>query len=131
LPPTRTPRPTALFAANNFIALGALRALEEAGLRVPDEVALVCFDDIPLWLQITPFFTTAAQRAYQMGQRATELLLERLAGPDMRAPREIVLPVDIVVRQSSGSLRTPASPLADGARQPEGQWDQHPHRLIG
>lgn len=120
-----TPRPTALFAANNFIAIGALRALHEAGMRVPDDMALVCFDDVPMWLQITPFFTMASQRAYQMGQHATELLLERLAGPDMREPREIVLPVDIVVRQSSGPLRAPISPLAAGAHQPDEARYQH------
>ncbi len=120
-----TPRPTALFAANNFIAIGALRALEEAGLRVPDDIALVCFDDVPLWLQITPFFTMASQRAYVMGQRATELLLERLAGPDMVEPREIVLPVDIVIRKSSGPMRAPISPLANGTRLPDEARHQH------
>jgi len=108
-----TPRPTALFAANNFIAIGALRALEESGLRVPEDVALVCFDDVPLWMQINPFLTMASQRAYLMGQRATELLLERLATHGPMQPREIVLPVDIVIRKSSGSMRYQDVPAPD------------------
>ena len=98
------PRPTALFAANNFIALGALRALREASLRVPEDVALVCFDDAPESAS-EPFLTIAAQPAYEMGRRATELLLARLSGEAPQECQEIVLPVEIVVRQSCGSTQ--------------------------
>jgi LacI family transcriptional regulator len=73
----RSPHPSAIFAANNFIAIGALRALREAGLRVPEDISLVTFDDTPTH---EPYFTAAAQPAYEMGQRATMLLLDRLAG---------------------------------------------------
>ena len=73
-------RPTALFAANNFIAIGAYRALGAAGLRVPDDMAMVAFDDLPAALILEPFLTVAAQPAYEMGQIATELLLARLSG---------------------------------------------------
>jgi LacI family transcriptional regulator len=96
------PQPTALFAVNNFIAIGAVRALREAGLRVPEDMALVAFDDLPLTLIIEPFLTVASQPAYAMGQRATELLLSRLAGEGAEVPAEIVLPTDLVVRMSSG-----------------------------
>ena len=77
---TLSPRPTALFAANNFIAIGAYRALGGAGLHVPDDIAMVAFDDLPPALILEPFLTVAAQPAYEMGQIATELLLARLSG---------------------------------------------------
>ena len=96
------PRPTALFAANNFIAIGALRALREAGLRVPEDVALVGFDDLPPALVVDPFLTVAAQPAYQMGQRATELLLARLSDQAPEEYQQVVLPTELIVRRSSG-----------------------------
>ena len=98
------PRPTALFAANNFIAIGALRALREAGLRVPEDIALVCFDDIPATLVIEPFLTVVAQPAYEMGQRATELLLARLSGQAPDEYQEIILPAQVIVRKSCRPL---------------------------
>ncbi|MBC8253064.1 MAG: LacI family DNA-binding transcriptional regulator [Ardenticatenia bacterium] len=98
------PRPTALFAANCFIAIGALRALREAVLRVPEDAALVCFDDAPE-SATEPFLTIAAQPAYEVGRRATELLLARLSGEAPQECQEIVLPVEIVVRQSCGSAQ--------------------------
>jgi LacI family transcriptional regulator len=100
------PRPTALFGTNNFISIGALRAVRESGLRVPEDMALVSFDDLPASLLIDPFLTTAAQPAYEMGRRATELLLDRLFGRAPQQCQEILLPVKIVVRRSSGALET-------------------------
>ncbi|MEJ5310550.1 MAG: substrate-binding domain-containing protein [Anaerolineae bacterium] len=101
---TVTPRPSALFAGNNFIAIGALRALRDAGLRVPEDLALVGFDDLPAALVVDPFLTVAAQPAYEMGRQATELLLARLSGEAPAAYQEIVLPTEIVTRQSSGQI---------------------------
>ncbi len=98
------PRPTAIFATNNFIAIGVMRALRDAGLHVPDDISVVAFDDLPEAITIDPFFTVAAQPAYEMGQRATELLLSRLAGDGPQEPQEIVLPVEIIVRKSSAKL---------------------------
>jgi LacI family transcriptional regulator len=100
-----TPRPTALFAANNFIAMGAFRALREAGLSVPGDVALVCFDEAPQSAMIEPFLTVAAQPAYEMGRQATELLLARLSGEALQACQEIVFPVEIIARKSCGSVQ--------------------------
>jgi DNA-binding LacI/PurR family transcriptional regulator len=99
------PRPTALFAANNFIAIGALKALQDAGLRVPEDIAIVGFDDLPLTLVTFPFFTVIAQPAYEMAKKATQLLLARLAGEVPAACQEIVLPTEMIVRQSSGQAR--------------------------
>lgn len=96
------PGPTALFAANNFIAIGAFKALREAGLRVPEDMALVAFDDLPSAFTLEPFLTVAAQRAYDMGRRATRRLLDRLGAEPPPGPEEIVLPTDLIVRRSSG-----------------------------
>ncbi len=96
------PRPTAYFAGNNFLALGALRALRESGVKVPEQVVLVGFDDLPEALMIDPFLTVAKQPAYDMGHKATELLLARLSGQAPEKFQDIVLPVEIVVRRSSG-----------------------------
>ncbi len=93
--------PTALFAANNFIALGALGALRQAGLRVPGDISLVVFDDLPAALVIDPFLTAASQPAYEMGRRATRLLLDRLAKRGPAAPCDITLPTELIVRASS------------------------------
>lgn len=96
------PRPTAIFATNNFIAIGVMQRLRERGLDVPGEMSVVAFDDLPIAITIDPFFTVAAQPAYEMGQHATRLLLSRLNGDTTTAPQEIVLPVEIIVRKSSG-----------------------------
>lgn len=93
--------PTALFAANNFIALGALGALRQAGVRVPDDISLVTFDDLPAAMVINPFLTAAAQPAYEMGRQAINLLLDRLAERGPTAPRDITLPTELIVRASS------------------------------
>jgi LacI family transcriptional regulator len=98
----RSPRPTALFAANNFIAIGAFKALREAGMQVPEDVALVAFDDLPSTFALEPFLTVAAQRAYDMGRQATQRLLDHLGAEPPSAPKEIVLPTDLIVRRSSG-----------------------------
>ena len=97
-----TPRPTAVFAANNFIAIGVLHALEAEGIRVPEDVAVVGFDDLPPSMVTFPFLTVATQPAGEMGRQAVALLLDRFADPG-RAPREIVLPTELIVRRSSGA----------------------------
>jgi LacI family transcriptional regulator len=105
------PPPTALLAANNFLAAGALRALREAGLQVPENVALVTFDD--LTLVVEPFLTVANQPAYEMGQRATKLLLARLSGSAPEAYQEIILPTEIIIRKSSGAPVAPRGARLD------------------
>lgn len=96
-----TPRPTAIFATNNFIAIGAMRALRDKKLSVPNDMSVVAFDDLPAAITIDPFFTVASQPAYEMGVKATELLIARLAGEAPKDQQEIILPVEIIVRQSS------------------------------
>ena len=105
------PRPTALFAANNFIAIGVQHALEELGLRVPGDVSIVGFDDLPPAMVTFPFLTVVAQPAFEMGRRAVGMLLERQADPE--APiQDVVLPTELVVRRSAGPAPgAPASAL--------------------
>jgi len=97
-----SPRPTALFAANNFIALGALSALEAAGMHVPEDLAMVTFDDLPESLVVSPFLTVAAQPVYEMAAKATEILIKRLAGKGSEGFEEVVFPTQIIIRKSSG-----------------------------
>jgi len=97
------PRPTALFAANNFIAIGALNALRESGLRVPEDISLVGFDDLPPALITYPFFTVVLQPAYEIGKAAAELLILRLKDQSYTTHQEIVFPTEVIVRQSSGA----------------------------
>jgi LacI family transcriptional regulator len=98
-----SPRPTALFAANNFIAIGALKALQDSELSVPEDMALVGFDDLPPALVTFPFLTVAAQPAYEMARIGAELLLARMGGEELEGYQEIVLPTELIVRLSSGS----------------------------
>jgi DNA-binding LacI/PurR family transcriptional regulator len=97
---------TALITANNFIAVGAMRALDEDDLKVPDDMSLVTFDDLPPTMTIRPFFTMAYQPAYEIGYQAAEMLLRRLSDDDLPF-QEIILPIELIVRQSSGPYRKP------------------------
>jgi LacI family transcriptional regulator len=95
-------RPTAIFGANNFLSIGVLKALRDANLRVPEDMAVVGFDDLPVSMVVDPILTVAAQPAYEMGQQATVLLLQRLSIDASGSNQEIILPTEIIVRQSSG-----------------------------
>lgn len=97
-----TPRPTAFLAVNNFIANGALQALREMNIRVPEDISVVSFDDIPVAINPMPFLTVAAQPAYEMGYQATQLLVARLINAGPETVQKIILPVEILIRQSSG-----------------------------
>jgi len=92
--------PTALFAANNFIAIGAIQALRSNGLRVPEDISLVCFDDIPTSHMIEPFLTVVAQPAYQIGQRAAELLVTHITQSGKQDFQDIVFAPELIVRNS-------------------------------
>lgn len=94
------PRPTAIVAGNNFIAIGMMQALRQAGIRMPEDISVVGFDDLPVSLLIDPFLTVAAQPAYEMGQEALKMLIQRLAGNQGESPREVVLPIEVIERKS-------------------------------
>jgi LacI family transcriptional regulator len=96
--------PTAVFTVNNLVALGAIEAVRAAGLEVPDDVALVCFDDIEYASRLYPFLTVMAQPAETLGSLGTQLLLDRIAGRAQEQPRVVVLPAQFVVRRSCGAV---------------------------
>jgi LacI family transcriptional regulator len=100
-----TPRPTAIFAGNNFIAFGAIQALREASLAVPDDMSIVVFDDLPQGWVLDPFLTVVSQPAYEIGRQAAELMLERLAGDAPADPRTIVLESSLIKRRSTSQPR--------------------------
>jgi len=101
----QSPKPTAIFAGNNFIAMGIIKALHDLKLDIPGDISVVGFDDIPESMFMKPFLTVARQRAYEMGQLATELLLKRISGELSQEHRELLLPIEIIVRESSGPNR--------------------------
>jgi len=93
---------TALFAGNDQMALGAMRALREAGLRIPQDVSIVGFDDVPEAAYFEPPLTTVRQDFTTLGQQAVELLLARMAVPDAPAHQRVLYPV-LVERASVAS----------------------------
>ncbi|RKN84792.1 LacI family DNA-binding transcriptional regulator [Paenibacillus ginsengarvi] len=93
--------PTAVFAGNNFLAVGLIRKLLEFGVRVPEEMSVVCFDDLGASV-IDPFFTVVSQPAYQFGAMGIQLLIERIKGVTTPEWKKIVLPSELIVRGSSG-----------------------------
>lgn len=97
-------RPDAIFAANDMMAIGCLFALNEAGVRVPDEIALAGFDDVPTASYLTPPLTTVRACIVGFGREATELLLGALRAP--RAAVARTLPVELVARGSTARGRT-------------------------
>jgi len=109
---------TAIFGANNFMAIGALRALRSRGLRVPEDLALVSFDDVEVAADINPFLTVMAQPAYSMGKLAMSFLLERIERKYLGEPRELVLTPRLTVRTSCGASLRPGSPAARSTTEP-------------
>jgi LacI family transcriptional regulator len=98
----QSPRPTAIFAANNFILIGVVKALRELQLKVPEDISVVGFDDFPESMLVKPFFTAVLQPAYEMGRLAAELLLKRISGELSGECQKIILPTEIIERESSG-----------------------------
>jgi LacI family transcriptional regulator len=97
----RDPELTAIFALNDPMAVGALAALRERGVAVPDQISVVGFDDIPLAADITPALTTVRVPMIEMGARAMTLALE----PSDAELRVEHLPTEVIVRASSGPRR--------------------------
>lgn len=98
-----SPRPTALFVANDVMAVGVLGALRDADLRVPRDMAVVGFDDIAIARHLTPPLTTVHVDAYQLGERALQRLLSRGRGKPAPSHSHEVLPTWLVVRVSCGA----------------------------
>ncbi|RWE10354.1 MAG: LacI family transcriptional regulator [Mesorhizobium sp.] len=100
----QAPEITAVFACNDLMAMGAITALRSRGLRVPDDMSLIGFDDIPYAVTTWPPLTTIAQPVEKIGTRAVSLLLERVVEPEAPSRREVLTPV-LVERESCAPLR--------------------------
>jgi DNA-binding LacI/PurR family transcriptional regulator len=92
--------PTAIFALNDRMAMGAIRSLHAAGLRVPEDVAVIGFDDIPTAADFSPALTTVRQPGKEVGQMAAQMLFSLIAGDPITQP-EVVLPAEVIIRQSA------------------------------
>ena len=95
---------TAVFCFNDIAAIGAMRALRDAGLRVPEDVSVVGFDDILSAAYATPSLTTVRQPLTEMGKRGAQILLERIADREKEFPGEVVMSPELVIRESTGPV---------------------------
>jgi LacI family repressor for deo operon, udp, cdd, tsx, nupC, and nupG len=96
------PRPTALFCENDEMAIGALRRIKEEGLRVPQDISLAGFDDIPMAAYCDPALTTISQPAEAFGEKAVEMLIALMDGKAV-TDRHLVLPFELTVRESTAA----------------------------
>ena len=96
--------PDAIFTASDAMASGALRALIEAGVRVPQDISLVGFDDIPFSSRTIPPLTTIRQPIQRVGSLAAETLIQIIDHPETQ-PRQVILPTELIVRGSCGGVK--------------------------
>jgi LacI family transcriptional regulator len=106
------PPPTAVFAASDTMAIGALRAIRDRGMRVPEDVALIGYDDLPLAAHATPPLTSVNQPVSDMGAHAVRLLVEQIR--DEEPGGSVRLPARLVVRESCGGRATAAANAKGG-----------------
>jgi LacI family transcriptional regulator len=111
------PRPTAIFAGNDMIALGILLAIRELGLRCPEDVSLVGFDNLDFADTTSPSLSSVHQPGYQLGATAARILLDRVAG-DAGPSKNCVLQTELKIRGSVGAIATlpEAAPLRTANR---------------
>ena len=93
-------RPTAVFVGSDLVAFGALAAAREAGLRIPEDVAIVGFDDVPMAADVTPPLTTVCLPAETLGRTAAAMLMQLITGEEI-TERTVLLETHLVVRQSA------------------------------
>jgi LacI family transcriptional regulator len=96
-----SPRPRAVFATNDMMAIGAMVAIRDAGLRVPEDIAVAGYDDITVARLLNPPLTTVAQFPERLGRRAAELLFERLSGAAAGEGRRVEMPHELRIRASA------------------------------
>jgi LacI family transcriptional regulator len=94
-------RPTAIFAANDLMAIGVMQALRDRAIKIPGEIAVVGFDDISAAKLVTPPLTTVAQFQWKMGERAAETLMERLRGTRTGGGTAFEMPFQLIQRGST------------------------------
>jgi DNA-binding LacI/PurR family transcriptional regulator len=96
----KRPRPTAIFALTDSMAVGVLHAAAQVGLRVPADLSIVGFDDIPLVSFLIPPLTTIAQPTYAMGESAARILLDQLES-EGAGPQTVLLETELILRAST------------------------------
>ena len=111
--------PTAIFAANDLSAFGAIAAIREAGLRVPDDISVVGFDDISAASQFFPALTTVRQPLHQIGRSAVNTLLALIAGLEPASP-QVTLPTELIVRASTAAPKIVSPSFWSGKLWPNG-----------
>jgi LacI family transcriptional regulator len=100
------PLPTAIVAGNNVLAVEVMRLLRGRGINVPDDMSIVCFDDLGPYSEIEPFLTVAAQQAYQFGYMGMQMLIERIQERKTALPwKKVVLPADLIIRRSVKEIK--------------------------
>jgi DNA-binding LacI/PurR family transcriptional regulator len=97
-------RPSAVFARNDFTAMGAINAIKRAGLRIPEDIAVVGYDDIPLASHTSPALTTVRQPTREQGRVAAEFLLQRIEGDRERSREERTFECQLIVRESTSTV---------------------------
>jgi DNA-binding LacI/PurR family transcriptional regulator len=97
----RDPRLDAVFAASDLMAVGALRALRRAGRKVPDDVAVVGFDDLDLATMADPALTTVRQPTVEMGRQMASMVMALAERPHAPRARGLILPTELIIRQSA------------------------------
>jgi LacI family transcriptional regulator len=102
-----------VFAGNDMMAVGCMAALQEAGLRVPEDVAVGGFDDIPIARYVNPTLTTIRVPIATLGSAALNALVRAIEAPQPRPEHTVVMPVELVVRRSCG-VGPPIHPKAPG-----------------
>ncbi len=93
--------PTAIFALNDLMAIGAMLTLQDAGLSVPDDVAIMGFDNMRETTMVRPNLTTIAQYPREIGQKTAEALFDRIEGHGSETRREITVPLKLIIRESA------------------------------
>jgi DNA-binding LacI/PurR family transcriptional regulator len=109
---TRTRDFTAMFCFNDTSAIGAVRAIEDAGLNCPRDISVIGFDDIIVAEYFNPRLTTVRQPLHKMGTAAAQLLIQRIHSPDAPYPRDVWFEPELIVRESTTAIHTasPAKP---------------------
>jgi LacI family transcriptional regulator len=108
---TLEPRPTAILCANDLLALDALRGLIQRGIRVPEDVSVIGFDDIDFCANARVPLTTVAVPRYQIGSTAAGLLLDEIDNPEKHAHQQVVFQPRLIIRESSGPAPLIARPI--------------------
>ena len=116
--------PTAIFATNDYMALGTYQAIVEEGTKIPEEIALVGFNDIEFTSMKGIELTTVGQKKYEMGALAVKTLVERIEGGKVGSPKEIILEPELIIRKTCG-FRSKGYQLKDIDKQTLPQVDYH------